>query len=110
MLVSACTQQQSPTLQQVKDLCLDVLEGVFRNIPHMSSHEDSLRQAETMEEIMRIVCFRMSNWISYDFLRTLIAEFQPALQNVAEKLVDYEKQLKPLLLQKLGHIAELQQR
>ena len=108
MLVSVCTQQESPTLQQVKDLCLDALECVFRNAPHMRSHEKSIRQAETMAEIMRIVCFRMSNWVSYDFLRKLIAEFQPALQNVADKLVDYEKQLKPLLLQKLEHIAELQ--
>ena len=109
-LVRVCTAQKSPTLEEVKGLCLDLLECVFQKIPRMSGHANEIREATTMEDIMRIVCFRLSNWLSYDFLKTVIAEFQPSLQSIGDKLACYESKLEPLLLQKLKDIKELQQK
>ena len=110
IFVEVCTKLKSPTLPEIKDLCFDLLEGVFRNIPRRSRREDDIQQAKTLEELMRIVCFRLSNFVSYDFFRRVNAKFQPALKEVADKLAFYENELKPLLLQKLRHIAELRQR
>ena len=109
-LVRVCTTQKSPTLEEVMGLCLDLLECACKNIPWMSGHMREIREAKTMEDIMRIVCFRLSNWLSYDFLRRVIAEFQPTLQSIADKLECYENKLKPLLRQKLRDIKVLQQR
>ena len=110
MFVRVTTEKGSPTLGDVKDLCLDMLAGVFTRIPQRSHLEKAIEQATTMEEMMCIVCFNLSNWISYDFLRIVITHFQPALKSAADNLMHYEQKLKPLLLQKLEHIAELQQR
>ena len=110
MLVHVCTTQKSPTLEEVKSFCLDLLECVLKNIPRMSGYMSEIREAMTMEDIMHIVCFRLSNWLSYHFLERVIAEFQPTLQSVTDKLACYESKLKPLLLQKLQDIKELLQR
>ena len=110
MFVRVATEKGSPTLGEVKDLCLDMLAGVFTRVPQMSHLEKAIEQATTMEEMACIVCFCLSNWISYDFLRIVFTHFQPALKSAADNLIQYEKKLKPLLLQKLEHIAELQQR
>ena len=110
VFVRVATEKGSPTQGEVKDLCLDMLAGVFTCVPQMSHLEKAIEQATTMEEMMCIVCFSLSNWISYDFLRIVITHFQPALKSAADNLMHYEQKLKPLLLQKLEHIAELQQR
>ena len=109
MFVSICATQGSPTLDEVKDLCVELIGGAFANIPRMSHHEDGIWQAETMVEIMRILCFRLSNWVSYEVLLAVISKFQPAMKCISHLLMCYENQLKPVLLQKLEHIAELQQ-
>ena len=109
-LVRVCTTETSPTLKEVKDLCLDLLECAFKNIPLMSGYTSKIWEATTMEDIMHIVCFRLSNWLSYNFLKRIIAEFQPSLQSITDKLACYEDKLTPLLRQKLGDIKELQQR
>ena len=109
-LVRVCTTQRSPTLEEVKSLCIDLLECAFQKIPRMSGHMSEIREATTMEDIMRIVCFRLSNWLSYDFLKRVIAEFQPSLQSIADKLACYESRLKSLLLQKLAIIENLLQK
>ena len=109
-LVRVCTAQKSPTLKEVKVLCLDLLDCVFQNTPRMSGHANEIREATTIEDIMRIVCFKLSNWLSYDFLKMVIAEFQPTLQSIADKLACYQSKLRPLLLQKLEGIEELLQK
>ena len=109
MFVSVCATQGSPTLDEVKDLCVELIGGAFENISRICDHEDGIRQAETMVEIMCIVCFRLSNWVSYELLLAVISKFQPAMKCVSDLLMCYVNQLKPLLLQKLEHIAELQQ-
>ena len=109
--VKVCTTQGSPTLEEVKDLCIDLIECAFKNVPRSSRQEDDIIRAETLTELARVVCFRLSKWVSYDFFKKVIAHFQPALKSVKERLMRYEDhQLKPLLLQKLEYIAELQQR
>ena len=109
-LVRVCATQKSPTLEEVKDFCLDLLECTFEDIPPMRGYMREVQEATTMQAIMRIVCFRLSKWLSYDFLKKVIAEFQPTLQSIADKLECYENKLKPLLLQKLANIIELLQR
>ena len=110
--VNLCTTQGSPTLDEVKDYCLDLIEGTLATMPRVveREYENDIKRAETLRELARVVCFRLSNWVSYDFFKKVIAHFQPSLKSVKEGLVHYEEQLKPLLLQKLEHIAELQQR
>ena len=110
LFVNVCTTQGKPTLEEMKDFCIDLTEGVFIDIPRISRQEDDIKKAETLTELARVVCFRLSKWISYDFFKKVIAHFQPALESVKEQLMRYEDQLKPLLLQKLEYIAELQQR
>ena len=110
VFVNVCTAQGTPTLDEVKDLCIDLIECVFRNVPQVSRHEYDIEKAKTLPELARVLCFRLSTWISYDFFKKVIAHFQPALKNVEEQLMHYEDQLKPLLQQKLESIAELQQR
>ena len=110
MFVNVCTTQGSPTLDEVKDHCIDLIEGVMVNIPRISHQEEDIKNAKTMNELARVVCFRLSKWVSYDFFRKVIAHFQPALTSVKQQLMHYEDQLKPFLLQKLEYIAELRQR
>ena len=108
--VNICTKQGTPTLDEVKEHCIDLIEGVFTDMPRIICHEDDIKKAETFTELARVVCFHLSTWISYDFFKKVIAHFQPALKSVEERLRHYEDQLTPLLQQKLECIAELQQR
>lgn len=108
--VKVCTAQGSPTLDEVKDHCIDLIVVAFADMPRIGRREDDIEKAKTMSALARIVCFHLSKWISYDFFKKVIAHFQPALKSVKERLISYEKQLKPLLLEKLEHVAELQQR
>ena len=110
MFVDVCMRQGSPTLEEVKDYCIDLIEGVLIDMPRATRQEDDIRNAMKFTELARVVCFRLSKWISYDFFKKVIAHFQPALKGVKQRLMHYEDQLKLLLLQKLEQIAELQQR
>ena len=107
--VDVCTTRGSPTLEEVKDLCIDLIDCAFRDVP-ITRQEEDIERAETFKELARVLCFRLSNWVSYEIFRKIIAHFQPALASVKERLMHYEDQLKPFLLQKLENIAELQQR
>ena len=108
--VDVCTAQGTPTLDEVRDHCIDLIEGALADMPRISRHEDDIERAETLNKLARVVCFRLSNWVSYDFFQKVITHFLPALSRVKDRLMLYEEQLKPLLLQKLECIAELQQR
>ena len=110
MFVKVCREQGTPTLDEVKELCIDLVECTLGNIPRISRCCEDIERAATMNELARVVCFRLSNWISYDFFRKVITHFQPALRHVREKLMCYEDKLKPLLQKKLEHIAGLQER
>ena len=110
MFVSVCTAHGSPTLDEVKDLCIDLIDCAFKNIPRIARREEDIEKAKTWKELARIVCFHLSKWMSYEFFKKVVAHFQPVLKSVKERLKQYEDQLKPLLLQKLEHIEELQRR
>ena len=110
MFVEVCTTQGSPTLDEVKDFCIDLIEVVMVNMPGISHQKEEIKNAKTMNELAQVVCFRLSKLVSYDFFRRVIDHFQPALQSVRQRLMQYEDRLKPLLLQKLEYIAKLQQR
>ena len=106
MFVKVCTTQGTPTLDEVKDHCIDLLESL-PDRPEISHHSDDIERAMTMNQLARVVCFRLSNWVSYDFFKKVIAHFQPALKHVNEKLMLYENELKLFLQSKLEHISEL---
>ena len=108
--VNVCTTQGSPTLEEVKDLCIDLIECASKIVPRISCQDDDISKAKTFTELARVVCFRLSKWVSYDFFKKIVTHFQPALASVKEQLMHYEDQLKPFLLEKLENIAELQQR
>ena len=108
--VDVCTAPGSPPLEEVKVYCIDLIKGAFRNVPEISSQKGDIEKAKTFTELASVVCFDLSTWVSYDFLKKVIARFQPALKSVEEQLMHYEDKLKPFLLQKLESIAELQQR
>ena len=110
MFVDVCTKQGSPTLDEVKDHCIDLIEGVLIHMPRVTRHDDDIRDAMTFSELAWVVCFRLSKWNSYDFCKKVIGHFQPALKGVRDQLRCYQDHLKSVLLQKLEHIAELQQR
>ena len=110
VFVNACTTQGTPTLDEVKEHCIDLIESVFTNMPQISCYQNDIKKAETFTELARVVCYQLSRWISYDFFKQVIAHFQPALKSVEERLMCYEEHLKHLLQQKLEYIAELQQR
>lgn len=109
MFVNICTTQGSPTLDEVKNRCSDLIESFLTNGP-LGRLQDDIAKTKTLSELGRVVCFRLSRWISYDFFKKVISHFQPALKHVLERLMHYEDQLKPFLLQKLEYIAELRQR
>ena len=79
-------------------------------MPRISHHEEDIEKAETMNKLARVVCFRLSRWVSYDFFRKVIKHFQPALKSIDVRLKCYEDQLQTLLQQKLESIEELQKR
>ena len=108
--VNVCTIQGSLTLEEVKDLCIDLIECASKNVPRISHQKDDIIKAGTLSDLARVVCFHLSKWASYDFFKKVIAHFQPALESVKEQLMHYEDQLKPFLQRKLEDIAELQQR
>ena len=75
MFVDVCMRQGSPTLEEVKDHCIDLIEGVLIDMPRATHQEDDIRNAMTFTELARVVCFRLSKWISYDFFKKVIAHF-----------------------------------
>ena len=105
--VKVCTAQGTPTLDEVKNYCIDLIEVAIADQPRREGCHDAIRQAETMTGLAHVVCFHLSKWLSYDFLQKVINHFQPALQSVNERLKCYEDQLRPHLLQKVEHIANL---
>ena len=106
--VKVCIEQGTPTLDEVKDYCIDLIEGALADKPRkLQGCHDAIKQAETMTDLARVVCFHLSKWLSYDFFQKVITHFQPALQSVNERLKCYENQLRPHLLQKVEHIAML---
>ena len=110
VFVNVCTTQGIPTLDQLKVHCISLIECAFQNIPGISRRKSDIEKATTLLQLARVVCFRLSSWVSYDFFKKVIAHFQPALEIAKMRLTHYEDQLKPLLQQKLDKIAELQQR
>ena len=106
--VDLCVAQGSPTLDEVKEYCIDLIQGCFSKVPRVVRHEGDIEAAETLTKLARVVCFHLSNWVSYDFFKKVVAHFKPALRSVEEEIGQYEKQLKPLLVQKLEYIADLQ--
>ena len=110
MFVSVCRRKGSPTLEEVKEICIDLIRCVFKHIPRITRQEDDIEKAKTFTELARIVCFHLSKWVSYEFFKKVVTHFQPALRSVKQRLMRYEDKLKPLVLQKLEHIAELQRR
>ena len=106
--VTVCTTQGSPTLEEVKDHCIDLIECASSIVPRLSCQQDNIMEAMTFKQLARVVCFRLSKWASYDFFKKIIDHFQPALKGVKERLIHYEDELRPFLLQKLEHISELQ--
>ena len=106
--VDVCTTRGTPTLDQVKERCIDLIQGVFTNMPQISCYKSDIEKAETLPKLAHVVCFQLSSWISYDFFKKVIARFQPALKVVEDQLMRYEEQLKFILEQKLETIAELQ--
>ena len=107
MFVGVCTTKGTPTLDEVKARCLDLIAGVSIDMPQTIS---KIKNAQNMDELAHMVCFSLSKWVSYDFFRKVITHFQPTLKSVEKQLKRYEDQLKPLLLQKLKCIAELRLR
>ena len=97
-------------MDEVKDYCFDLIEGALDDMPRVSRHEEDIEKAEAMNALARVVCSRLSKWVSYNFFQQVITHFQPALKSVDERLKRYEDQLQPLLWQKLENIAELQKR
>ena len=43
MFVSVCATQGSPTLDEVKGLCVELIGGAFEDKPRMSDHKDGIR-------------------------------------------------------------------
>ena len=108
--VKVCTEQGTPTLDDVKNYCLDLIECSLKNVPRASRYEDDIEGAETLQKLARIMCFQLSTWISYDFFNKVIAHFQPALKAVKEQMMRYGVKLKDLLEEKLENVAEIQQK
>ena len=108
VFVDVCTAKETPTLEELKDHCIDLIECAFKHMPTISDRKGDIENATSLQELARIVCFRLSKWVSYDFFKKVIARFK--LEEVDKQLMIYEGQLKPLLEQKLKVIAELQQR
>ena len=108
--VNICRRQGTPTLDEVKEYCFNLIEGALADMPRISQYKEDIEKAETMNALARVVCFRLSRWVSYDFFQQVITHFQPALKSIDEWLKRYKEQLQPLLLQKLANIEELQKR
>ena len=108
VFVDACTDKKTPTLEELKDHCIDLIACAFKHMPTISARKGDIVNATSLKELARIVCFDLSKWVSYDFFKKVIAPFK--LEAVDEKLMIYEGQLRPLLEQKLEDIAELQKR
>ena len=104
MFVGVCTTKGTPTLDEVKAHCIDLIAGVCIDMPQIVSQ---IKNAQNMDELALVVCFSLSKWVSYDFFQKVISHFQPALEKVKERLERYEDQLKSLLLRKLDNIAKL---
>ena len=110
LFVQVCEDQGSPTLDEVKKLCIDLIKGGIKHIPRVTYHEDDIERAKTWTELGCVICFDLSNWLSYDFFSKVITRFQPALEIVKQELMSYQKRLKILVREQLEHIAKLQQR
>ena len=106
--VNDCTAKKNPTLEELKGHCIDLIECAFENMPTIKDQTGDIKNATSLNEVARIVCFRLSKWVSYDFFKKVIARFK--LEEVDKQLMIYEGKLKPLLEKKLKCIAGLQKR
>ena len=95
MFVGVCTTKGTPTLDEVKAHCIDLIAGVCIDMPQIVSQ---IKNAQNMDALAHVVCFGLSKWVSYDFFQKVITHFQPALENVKEQLKRYGDQLKPYLI------------
>ena len=106
--VTVCTEQ-GLTIDEVKDLCMDLIAVAIADVPRKIVCQNDIEQAKAMTDLARVVCFHLSKWLSYDFFQAVIAHFQPALKSVQERLMQYEDRLRVILNQKLEYIAKLQE-
>ena len=110
VFVNISTKKGSPTLVEVKERCFDLIKVAATDVHQIRYCESVIRSSQTMVELARVVCFDFSNWVNCDFFEKVIAPFQPTLEDVKVQLLHYKAKLKPILLQKLECIAELQER
>ena len=104
-----CTSPETPPLDALKYRCYDLIHVAFADEPQISYHEHAIQKVETVREFADILFFRLSRWISFDFLDEVIGYFQPGLTDMKEQLAQYKEKLKVVLTQKLEKISELQQ-
>ena len=102
-----CDSPGMPSLDALKDRCDDLIHVAFADEPQISHHESTIRKVETVRELARILFFRLSRWISFDFLDKVVEHFQPELKDVKERLAQYKEKLRLILMQKLKQISEL---
>ena len=105
-----CGSPGMPSLDALKDRCEDLLHVAFSDGPQISYQESTIRKAETVRELARILFFNLSRWISFDFLDKVIEYFQPQLKDVKDQLTQYKEKLREILMEKLKEIGELQQK
>ena len=103
-----CTSPERPSLDALKYCCYDLIHVAFADESQISYHEHAILQVETVREFADILFFRLSRWISFDFLDEVIGHFQP-LTDMKEQLAQYKEKLKVVLMEKLEKISELQQ-
>ena len=104
-----CGSPSLPSLEALRDRCDTLILVAFADEPQFSHHEHTIRKVETVRELANILFFRLSRWISFDFLDNVIEHFQPELKDVKEQLAQYKEKLKEILMQKLKHISDLEQ-
>ena len=104
-----CTSPETPPLDALKYRCYDLIHVAFADEPQISYHEHAIQKVETVRQFANILFFRLSQWISFDFLDEVVEHFQPGLTDMKWQLAQYKEKLKVVLTQKLQKISELQQ-
>jgi hypothetical protein len=104
--IETCNRMNEPKLKKIKDHCSDLIQAVFIGVPRYTRLEEELDHCPSIEEIAKLLFFKLNSWVGFEFLDRVI-DFFPSLNSVKTKLSDYKKQLRPVLEEKLRKVEVL---
>ena len=107
IFVRACRSSHGPKLKRITRYCSDIIQAGFLGKRKYSRLEDDLDRCSSVERCARILFFKLSKWINFEFLSVVVEYFRSSLREVNSRLHSYKQKLKIVLEMKLKEVEVL---